>query len=164
MDPTARDPMLNGERLLIRTLRLLALDSGCGSPRCQFEAALGVGGAEAFHALQAFVAQLRAWGRRQLAICLPGDLRLTEDEGLMLDAFAAAQAEDYRTLDERLGRLAGRDVGEWLGAAACVVAQHFAMAGLLLRVAPVGPAAQCCAARTTPTSTAAQWAAAAATT
>ena len=162
MDLTARDPMLNGERLLIRTVRLLALDAGCGSPRCQFEAVMGADGAEAFRALQAFVAQLRAWGRRRLSICLPGDARLTEDEALMLDAFAAAQADDYRTLDDRLERLTGAEVRAWLGAAACIVAQHFAMAGLLMRADL--PRNQGWAASTTPTSTAAQWAAAAATT
>ena len=90
------------------------------------------------------------------------DPRLTRDECLMIDAFAAAQIDDYRTLDARLARLVGISPPPALGAAVCLVAQHFAMSGLWLT--GDGADDQVWAVSTTPTSTAVQCVAAAATT
>src|SRR3546814_15108284 len=54
-----------GERLLLRTVRMLALQSGCRSQKYHFELACGCAGDEAYRALGAFVAQLRFNGRRR---------------------------------------------------------------------------------------------------
>jgi hypothetical protein len=157
-----RDTLLGGERLLVRTIRLAARDIRCAALAREFEDACGPSGAEAFRALECFLQQLALHGRRRLALSVPGERRLTTDEALILDVFAHAQAEDYRALDERLTRLAGARPPVSLGGAVCLVAQALGMAGLLLR-ASLAPD-QCWAASTTPVSTAAQCAAAAATT
>lgn len=84
--------------------------------------------------LEVFLQQLGAWGRRRLVLSVPADLRLTDDEALILDAFGCAQAEDYRSLHERLISLTGGEPPAALGAAACMVAQALAMNGLLVRI------------------------------
>lgn len=153
----AQGALTSGERLLIRTVRLIALDAVCCAHRAAFEEACGCAGAEAWRALEVFLAELALHGRRRVRLSVPTDGRLTADERVLVDAFAAAQADDYRTLDERLTGLTRAEPPAALGAAACLVAQAMGMGGLVLRP-------QCCAASTTPRSTAAQWAAAAATT
>jgi hypothetical protein len=158
-----RDQLFGGERLLVRTIRLIVLDIECVSLRCEFEDACGPGGAQAFRALEVFVQQLALRGRRRLMLSVPADRRLTADEASLLDVFGYAQAEDYRALDERLMGMLGAAPPVSLGAAACLVAQAFAMAGLFLR-AGLAARGQPCEASTTPVSTAAQWAAAPATT
>ncbi|MEW5683378.1 MAG: hypothetical protein AB1942_00520 [Pseudomonadota bacterium] len=128
------DTLTHGERLLIRTVRLLALTQPCHGLQGLFEQACGCAGHESYRVLEVFLQQLGAWGRRRLALSVPADLRLTDDETLILDAFGCAQAEDYRSLDERLTSLVGGEPPPALGAAACMVAQALAMNGLLLRV------------------------------
>lgn len=157
-----RETASHGERLLIRTIRLLAVDPVCHSLGCQFEHAVGLSGREAFQVLEVFVSQLRVRGLRRITLSVPMDPRLTRDECLMIDAFAAAQIDDYRTLDARLARLVGISPPPALGAAVCLVAQHFAMSGLWLT--GDGADDQVWAVSTTPTSTAVQCVAAAATT
>lgn len=127
----------HGERLLIRTLRLLALAAPCHSLRGRFEDACGCAGHEAYRTLEVFLQQLGLRGRRRLVLSVPADPRLTADEASMLDAFACAQAEDYRSLDARLTGLLGAAPPPALGAAACVVAQTFALNGLMLRARPL---------------------------
>lgn len=128
--------LTHGERLLIRTLRLLALTAPCHSLKGLFEHACGCAGHEAYRTLEVFLQQVGLRGRRRLTLSVPADPRLTADEDSLLDAFACAQAEDYRSLDERLTGLLGGAPPPTLGAAACLVAQTFAMNGLLLRVRP----------------------------
>ena len=135
-DLKPRDDLLHGERLLIRTVRLLALTSPCHSLRAHFEDACGCAGQSAYRMLEAFVQQLGVRGRRRLTLSIPADPRLTDDEQLILDAFGCAQAEDYRSLDERLTGLLGAPPPFSLGAAACVVAETLAMNGLMLRARP----------------------------
>lgn len=130
------EDLLHGERLLIRTLRLLALTSPCHSQRGLFEHACGCSGHEAYRTLEVFLQQLGLRGRRRLILSVPADLRLTPDEASILAAFACVQAGDYRSLDERLYGLLGAPPPPALGAAACVVAEAFALNGLLLRVRP----------------------------
>lgn len=130
------DDLLHGERLLIRTVRLLALATPCHSLRAHFEAACGYSGQAAYRMLEAFVQQLGARGRRRVTLSIPADTRLTDDEALILDAFGCAQAEDYRSLDERLTGLLGVQPPFPLGAAACGVAETLAMNGLILRTRP----------------------------
>ena len=127
------DELLHGERLLIRTVRLLALTAPCHGLRGHFEQACGCAGEEAYRTLEVFLQQLCLRGRKRLTLSVPTDPRLTSDELVVLDAFGCAQAEDYRSLDERLTGLVGGEPPMALGAAACVVAQTFAMNGLLLR-------------------------------
>src|SRR5688572_30658465 len=115
--------LTHGERLLVRTLRLLALTSPCHSLKCLFEDACGCAGHEAYRTLEVFLQQLGLRGRRRLVLSVPADPRLTDDEATMLDAFACAQAEDYRSLEERLTGLLGAPPPPALGAAACLVAQ-----------------------------------------
>lgn len=124
--------LLQGERLLLRAIRLLALGEGCPALARLFDDACGCGGREAFRALKAMVQQLGLHGRRSICLAPPG-LAPTADERLILDAFGCAQAEDYRALDERLWRLTGREPPPALGAGACLVAQVFGMSGLVLR-------------------------------
>lgn len=135
-DLKPHDDLLHGERLLIRTVRLLALATPCHSLRAHFEAACGCSGQAAYRMLEAFVQQLGARGRRRVTLSIPADPRLTDDEVLILDAFGCAQAEDYRSLDERLTGLVGAAPPFPLGAAACVVAETLAMNGLMLRARP----------------------------
>ena len=135
-DLKPRDDLLHGERLLIRTVRLLALTSPCHSLRAHFEDACGCAGQSAYRMLEAFVQQLGVRGRRRLTLSIPADPRLTDDEQLILDAFGCAQAEDYRSLDERLTGLLGAAPPFPLGAAACVVAETLALNGLVLRARP----------------------------
>ena len=124
--------MQEGERLLIRAVRRFAADSFCPVQRDQFEHVCGTLGRETYRTLETFVAQLRAGGRRRIVLSVPTDPRLTCDESLMIDAFAAAQIDDYRTLDVRLASLVGAEASSTLGATVCLVAQLFAMNGLWL--------------------------------
>lgn len=165
MQPAASAPgheLTHGERLLIRAVRLLGREAPCHGLQAQFVHA-GAWGAEAYRALQVFLAQLSLCGRRRVTLSVPGDAALTADEALILDLFGCAQAEDYRTLDARLARLADAEPPASLGAAACLTAQALGLSGYVLRPRPAA-GGQCCEARTTPRSTAAQWAPAAATT
>lgn len=134
-----RDPcedLLHGERLLIRTARLLVLATPCHSLRAHFEAACGGAGTPAYRMLEAFMQQLARHGRRRVALSIPADPRLTGDERLILDVFGHAQAEDYRSLDERLAGLLGAPPPFAMGAAACAVAATFLLNGLLLGTSP----------------------------
>ncbi len=133
---TPRDDLLHGERLLIRTVRLLAMASPCHSLQAHFEAACGCAGQATYRTLEAFVRQLGARGRRRLTLSIPVDPRVTDDEALILDVFGCAQAEDYRSLDERLQRLLDAPPPFPIGAAACMVAEILAMNGLVLRARP----------------------------
>jgi len=130
------EPLFHGERLLIRTVRLLALATPCHSLRTHFEAACGDAGQSAYRMLEAFVQQLGARGRRRVTLSIPADPRLTDDEALILDVFGCAQAEDYRSLDERLQGLLDAPPPFPMGAAACMVAETLAMNGLMLRARP----------------------------
>lgn len=150
-------PQLHGERLLIGAVRRLARQSGCAGAQAHFEQACGWAGAEACRMLEAFVQQLALHGRRRLVLSLPGDPEVTADERAILDVFGCAQVEAYAAMDDRLAALLGAEPPASLGAAACIVAETLAIHGCLLEV-------QCWDASTTPSSTAAQWAPAAATT
>lgn len=154
-------PLLHGERLLIGATRRLARQSGCAGARAHFEQACGWAGAEACRMLEVFVQQLALHGRRKLVLSLPGAPGLTADERTLLDVFGCAQAEAYDAMDERLEALLGVAPPAPLGAAACVVAQTLAINGCFVEASGED---QCWAASTTPSSTAAQWAPAAATT
>jgi len=133
--PPGLSTLSQGERLLLRTLRALALDIRCQGYRSQFEEACGWAGPEAFRALAVFVAQLSLKGRRPLAAGLPGAERVTVDEGVILSAFAAAQAEAYRDLSATLHQLLGCEPPHSLAAAACLAAEALALNGLMLRYA-----------------------------
>lgn len=128
-----RDGLLHGERLLIRTVRRLALASPCHSLKAHFEDACGCAGQSAYLMLEAFVQQLGLRSRRRVTLSIPADSRLTDDEALILDAFGCAQAGDYRSLDERLTGLLGVPPPFTIGAAACLVAETLALSGLMLR-------------------------------
>jgi len=130
------DPLFHGERLLVRTVRLLALTTPCHGLRAHFEAACGCAGETAYRALEAFVQQMALRGRRRVQLSIPADPRLTEDEALVLDVFGCAQAGDYRSLDERLRGLLDAQPPFPMGAAACMVAETLAMNGLMLRARP----------------------------
>ena len=130
------DTLFHGERLLIRTVRLLALTAPCHSLQAHFEAACGCAGEAAYRMLEAFVQQMAARGRRPVRLSIPADPRLTDDEALILDVFGCAQAGDYRALDERLRGLMGAQPPVPMGAAACMVAETLAMNGLMLRARP----------------------------
>jgi hypothetical protein len=122
-----------GERLLLRTIRALALEIRCRGFRAPFEAACGWAGGEAFRALEVFVAQVGLKGRRRLSIGLPGSGYVSLDEALLLAAFASAQSEDYRDMALCLRALLGCEPQPPLAAAVCLVAEALAMNGLMLR-------------------------------
>lgn len=128
-----RDPLTHGERLLIRTVRVLAIRGGCDGLKGCFEEACGAAGDEAYRTLQVFMQQLSACGRRRLRLSVATDPGLTTDEAAILDVFGCAQADDYISLDERLAALVGAAPPTALGAAACWVAQAFGLSGLMLR-------------------------------
>lgn len=154
-------PLLHGERLLIGAVRRLARQSACAGAQAHFEQACGWAGAEACRMLEVFVQQLALHGRRRLTLSLPGDPHVTPDERTILDVFGCAQAEAYEAMDERLTALLEATPPASLGAAACVVAETLAINGCFVEASAE---AQGWAASTTPSSTAAQWAPAAATT
>ncbi|MFN3585652.1 hypothetical protein [Phenylobacterium sp.] len=156
--------LFRGERLLIGAIRRLALGTGCPGAVAQFEFVCGWTGHEACRTLEVFLQQLALHGRRRLTLSMPGDPAVTADERAMLDVFAFAQAEAYEAMEARLFELLETAPPAPLGAAACVVAQVLAMNGCFVEPAPIGPGAQCWEASTTPSSTAAQCAPAAATT
>ena len=139
--PQTYDPLFHGERLLVRTVRLLALATPCHGLKAHFEAACGCAGETAYRMLEAFVQQLAAKGRRPLKLSIPADPRITDDEALILDAFGCAQACDYASLEERLRGLMGVQAPFAMGAAACMVAETLAMNGLMLRARPAPHAA-----------------------
>ncbi|MGA0606396.1 hypothetical protein ACO2Q0_10385 [Phenylobacterium sp. VNQ135] len=150
-------PLLHGERLLIGAIRRLTRQSGCSGALAHFEDACGWAGPEACRMLEVFLQQLALYGRRTIAVSPPGAAALTGDERTMLDVFGCAQAEAYEAMDLRLAQLLDDTPPASLGAAACVVAETLAANGCFVE-------AQCWEASTTPSSTAAQWAPAAATT
>jgi hypothetical protein len=130
--------LTSGERLLVAAWRAMALGLGdCGLVRRGLIEAGGLAGPEAFHALTVFVQELGLKGRRRLALGRPGWPSLTADEQLLLDLFAAAQAEDYRRLDARLRDLLAAPPQPPFAAAACLVAQALDLGGLMLR--PTAP-------------------------
>lgn len=135
------EPLFHGERLLVRTVRLLALTTPCHGLKAHFEAACGCAGEAAYRMLEAFVQQLAAKGRRHVRLSIPADPRITDDEALILDAFGCAQAGDYASLDERLRGLMGVQAPFAMGGAACMVAETLAMNGLMLRARPAPHAA-----------------------
>jgi hypothetical protein len=120
---------------------VLALGGACEGLKGAFEDACGAAGGEAYRTLTVFVQQLGASGRRRLRLAVPHDPALTTDEAAILDAFGAAQVDDYGSLDDRLATLAGGPAPLSLGAAACWVAQAFGMNGLELRPSLAPPAA-----------------------
>lgn len=130
------DPLFHGERLLVRTVRLLALATPCHGMQAHFEAACGCAGEAAYRMLEVFVQQMALRGRRRVQLSIPADPRLTDDETLVLDVFGCAQAGDYRSLDERLRGLLDAPPPFPMGAAACLVAETLAMNGLMLRPRP----------------------------
>lgn len=134
--PQTYDPLFHGERLLVRTVRLLALTTPCHGLKAHFEAACGCAGEAAYRMLEAFVQQLAAKGRRSVQLSIPADPRITDDESVLLDAFGCAQAGDYTSLEERLHGLMGAQAPFAMGAAACMVAETLAMNGLMLRARP----------------------------
>lgn len=122
-----------GEGLLLRTIRLLALRNACFGQQCHFELACGWSGEEAYRTLSVFVEQLRLNGQRRIVLSAPPARTVTDDERSILAAFAAAQHDDYRELDARLADLTQSQPPASLGGAVCLVAQVFAMQGLLIR-------------------------------
>ena len=131
------DPLFHGERLLIRTVRLLALTTPCHALKAHFEAACGCAGETAYRMLEAFVQQMAVRGQRRVRLTIAAAPRLTDDEALVLDVFGCAQAGDYRALDERLRGLLDAPPPFPMGAAACMVAETLAMNGLMLRTRPM---------------------------
>lgn len=130
-----------GENLLLKTIRLLALQTACHGLRQHFEAACGCAGGEAYRALGIFVEQLRLTGQRRIVLSPPPARNATCDELTILAAFAAAQDDDYRGLDARLTDLTAAQPPASLGGAVCLVAQVFAMQGLVISAAPALDAA-----------------------
>lgn len=121
-----------GDRLLLRTVRRLALQSACHGLKDGFEVSCGCAGPEAYRALEVFVEQLRHNGQRRIVLSVPMARMLTHDEQTILAAFAAAQHDDYRELDARLTDLTGAQPPASLGGAVCLVAQVLTMQGLLI--------------------------------
>jgi hypothetical protein len=129
-----------GEHMLVWGFRALAFGVGdCPLVRRQYEGACGVTGSEALNALEVFVRELARRGRRKVTLCVPGSYRLSRDEQLIVAIFAAAQAEDYARLEAHLAWLLADACQPPFPAAACLVAQAFAMNGLILRVPDMAP-------------------------
>jgi hypothetical protein len=133
--------LTRGEHMLLWAFRASAFGGGrCGLVRRQFEDSCGPNGPEAINALLVFVRELALKGRRTVSICAPGSHRLSRDEQLVLAVFAAAQAEDYRRMEAHLAWLVGGEPSHAFGAIACLIADTFALNGLILRVPDIAPA------------------------
>ena len=129
-----------GEHMLVWGFRAMAFGVGaCPLVRRQYERACGVMGSEALGALQVFVRELARRGRRKVTLWAPGSYRLSRDEQLIVAIFAAAQMEDYTRLEAHLAWLLADACQPPFPAAACLVAQAFAMNGLILRVPDMAP-------------------------
>lgn len=132
--------LTQGEHMLVWGVRAMAFEVGaCPLVRRQFERACGMAGFEALNALEVFVRELARRGRRKVTLCVPGSYRLSRDEQLVVAIFAAAQAEDYARLEAHLAWLLADACQPPFPAAACLVAQAFAMNGLILRVPDIAP-------------------------
>lgn len=126
--------LTHGEHLLLWAFRASAFGAGgCTLVRRAFEDGCGAMGPEALNALRVFVRELALQGRRRVRLCAPGSARLTRDEQLVLAVFAAAQVEDYARMEAHLAWLAGAEPPPAFAAIACMVAEAFAMNGLVLR-------------------------------
>lgn len=132
--------LTRGEHMLLWAFRASAFGAGrCGLVRRQFEDTCGPNGPEAINALLVFVRELALQGRRTVSVCAPGSLRLSRDEQLVLAVFAAAQAEDYPRMEAHLAWLVGAEPAHVFGAVACLIADAFALNGLILRVPDIAP-------------------------
>jgi hypothetical protein len=133
--------LTRGEHMLLWAFRASACGAGrCGLVRRQFEDSCGPNGPEAINALLVFVRELALQGRRTVSVCVPGSHRLSRDEQLVLAIFAAAQAEDYPRMEAHLAWLVGAEPPHVFGAIACLIADTFALNGLVLRVPDIAPA------------------------
>jgi hypothetical protein len=132
-EPVRRDALTHGERLLVRAVRLLALQGGCEGLKGGFEEACGAAGVEVYRTLEVFVQQLRACGRRRVQLSAPAAPTVSADEAVILDVFGFAQGDDFRAMHDRLTRLVGDRPPTSLGAAAAWVGRAFEMGGLTLR-------------------------------
>lgn len=129
-----------GEHMLVWGFRAMAFGVGaCPLVQRQYAQACGVMGTEALNALEVFVRELARLGRRKVTLCVPGSYRLSRDEQLIVAIFAAAQMEDYARLEAHLAWLLADACQPPFPAAACLVAQAFAMNGLILRVPDMAP-------------------------
>jgi hypothetical protein len=138
--------LTQGEHMLLWAFRAAAFGvSDCLLVRRQFEDACGPMGLEALTALTVFVRELGVGGRRKISMAAPGSYRLTRDEQTVLALFASAQAEDFARLEAHLAWLLADAPRSPFPAAACLVAQAFAMNGLVLRLPTVetAPAPRC---------------------
>ena len=132
--PQHLQELLHGEHMLLWAFRATAFGvGGCALVPRQFDESCGPGGSEALDAITVFVRELALHGRRKVTLCVPGSYRLSCDEQLILALFAAAQAEDYSRMEAHLCWLLADQPRAPFGAAACLVAQVFAMNGLSLR-------------------------------
>lgn len=139
--------LTRGEHMLLWAFRASVFGAGrCGLVRRQFEDTCGPGGGEAINALLVFVRELALQGRRTIGVCGPGSLRLSRDEQLVLAVFGAAQAEDYPRMEAHLAWLVGAEPAHAFGAVACLIADTFALNGLILRVPDIAPAPEAWAA------------------
>jgi len=132
-EPVRHDALTHGERLLIRAVRLFALQGGCEGLKGHFEDACGAAGTEAYRTLEVFVQQLRAYGRRRVQLAPPAAPTLSADEAVILDVFGFAQGDDFRAMHDRLALLVGERPPTSLGAAAAWVGRAFELGGLTLR-------------------------------
>ena len=108
------DTLFHGERLLVRTVRLLALTTPCHGLKAHFEVACGCAGEAAYRMLEAFVQQMALKGRRRVQLSIPADPRLTDDEQAALRERAAAEGISMqdaarRAVREYVARGAHRD-------------------------------------------------------
>ena len=122
----------HGERLLIRAIRLVALENRCYGIRTLFEHACGPAGPDAWRALDLFLWRVGREGRRRLALSMPFDPRLTTDERTLLDAFAHGQSEAYAGLIEILTGLLDQRPDPPMVALVCQVAHALEFGGLTL--------------------------------
>lgn len=138
--------LTQGEHMLLWAFRAAAFGAAdCQLIHRQFEDGCGPMGMEALTALTVFVRELGIGGRRKISLAAPGSYRLTRDEQTVLALFASAQAEDYARLEAHLAWLLADAPRAPFPAAACLVAQAFAMNGLVLRLptTEAAPAPRC---------------------
>lgn len=135
--PAHLTELTRGEHMLLWGFRAIAFGrGGCALVRRQFDEACGPMATEALAALTVFTRELGMSGRRKLALAAPGSFRLTCDEQLVLAVFAASQEEDYVRMEAHLAWLLAGPPRPPFPAAACLVAQAFAMNDLVLRSPP----------------------------
>lgn len=123
-----------GAQLALNALRCVAIGCDDSEVVAAFDLRFGIAGRAALGALFLLVREIKAAGRRPIAVAAPGSCRLTADEAITLALLSAGQTRDDCGIDGHVAALlAGRD-SVTARRAALAVGGLFKAAGLTLEI------------------------------